>query len=146
MNEKKFMKKTCGIAKAVVKKTQEIFEVSQLKIKMIQIKNKIERKYVKIGYFVYNKQKNNGLKDLKEELEKEKFKDFCKEIDELYVDLKKLEVEYAEIKSCIKKEQNNCLKKCGCEQKEEKKENYVKENENFEDEKTLITKEDEFEF
>lgn len=146
MNEKKLMKKTCGFAKAVVKKTQEIFEISQLKIKMVQIKNKIERKLVRIGYFVYIQQKNQDFEVLKEKMENEKFLNFCREIDGLYAKLKKLEADYAEIKSCIKKEAENCVKDCGCKEKKQKKEEFNNFKEELNEEKALITKDEEYEF
>lgn len=155
MNKKKIMRKTCNFAKTVVKKTQEIFEISQLKFKIMQVKNKIERKYVKIGYFVYNKQKTDGFKVLKEEIENEKFKNVCKELDQLYAKLRKLELECDEIKRYVKKDENNFLKKCDCEEKKLNKGvngEFNKFKKEFEEEKTetneedLIAREDDFEF
>ena len=148
MKDRKIMRKTCSFAKAVVRKTQELFEISQLKIKIIQIKNKIERKYVRIGYFLYNKQKTDGFETLKEEIENEKFKNVCKEIDELYQKLEKLEEECSELKSYIKKDAKECIEKCGCKVKKHEKNEYDndKYEEEFEEKKTLVTKEDEYEF
>lgn len=146
MNEKKIMRKTCGFARAVVRKTQEIFEISQLKFKMIQVKNRIERKYVRIGFFVYNKQKNDGFEILKEELEGEKFKNVCDEIDELYDRLKKLESEYNEIKKYIKKQVDGCVEECGCRKNKQKKEQYTESGEEFEEQSTVVTKKDEYNF
>ena len=113
-NNNGFVKKTCGLAKTVIKKTQELFEVSQLNVKIMQRKNKIERKFVKIGYCMFNKQKKEGLEALKNEIENEKFKELCEEIDLLYKEIEKLECERDEIKRFIKKDKE-CEKKGDCE-------------------------------
>ncbi len=113
---KGFVKKTCCIAKTVMKKTQELFEISQLNVKIMQLKNKIERKFVKIGYCLYSKQNKDGFESLKDEIENEKFKDICKEIEEMYAKIEQYECELAEIKRYVKKN-NECLKKCECEEK-----------------------------
>ena len=110
-----FVKKTCGVAKTVFKKTQELFEISQLNVKIMQRKNKIERKFVKIGYCMFNKQRKEGLEALKVEIENEEFKNICSEIELLYSEIEKLESERDEIKRFVKKNKD-CNKKCECEE------------------------------
>lgn len=146
MNEKKIIKKTCGFAKSVLRKTQEIFEISQLKFKMIQIKNRIERKYVKIGYFAYVRQKKEGLSGLKEEIEQKKFINVFKELDKLYFELNKLEDEYAEIKSYVKNQEGKTLKECVCKGERYKKEKDIDdENNSKKNEKdNIIIKDEDF--
>ena len=100
---KGMMKKTCKMAKNVIKKTQELFELSQINMKIISYKNKIERKFVKIGYCVYKKQEKSGLSALSEEIVNEKFKLLCEEIKKLYKKIAELEEERNEIKGCCEK-------------------------------------------
>lgn len=106
-----FLKKTQTIAKTVVQKTQELIEYSQLSLKIMKVKNKIERKYVKIGYCLYNKQRKDGIEKLKAELENEKFISICKDIDYLYKELKNLKCECEDLKRNVKKD-CNCLLNC----------------------------------
>ena len=94
------VKKTCGIAKNLLKKTQEVLEMSHINLKILKLKNRIERKYVKIGYFVYNKQKNFGFEKMKYELETDDLKNICGEIERLYKNIEKLKKELSEIKKC----------------------------------------------
>lgn len=120
MSSNGFVKKTCGVAKTVLKKTQELFEISQLNVKIMQRKNKIERKFVKIGYCMFNKQKKEGFESLKGEIENEEFKNMCEEINSLYKEIEKLECERDEIKRFVKKNKD-CNKKCDCEENCEEK-------------------------
>ena len=99
MNESNDMiKKTCGFAKNLLKKTQEMLEISHINFKILQLKGRIERKYVKIGYFIYNNQKSIGLERLTYESQTDRLKNICCEIDELYDSIKKLKKELNEIK------------------------------------------------
>lgn len=115
---KKVARKTCCFAKTFFKKTQELIEVSQINIKIMQLKNKLERKLVKIGHSVYKKQKDEGLEGLKKCLEKDIFIEFCKEIDSIYDEIEKLEEELSEIKKdsiCIMEYEKKLERKeCGC--------------------------------
>lgn len=97
------IKKTCKVAKNVIKKTQELFELSQINMKIIGYKNKIERKFVKIGYCVYKKQEKHGIAALRE-TGGEKLKIICDEIKKLYDKIHELEKEREEIKRCKEKE------------------------------------------
>ncbi len=106
-----FLKKTQTIAKTVVQKTQDLIEYSQLSLKIMKVKNKIERKYLKIGYCLYNKQRKDGIEKLKAELENEKFIGICKDIDYLYKELKNLKCECEDLKRNVKKD-CNCLLNC----------------------------------
>ncbi len=118
MNKDNFVNKTCKLAKNVVSKTQKVFEISQLNLKIIQIKNKIERKYVKIGYCIYNKQREEGLDKIKYLAENEKFKLICKEIDKLYEKLHKTEEELEEIRRYDKNKKK--ITHCKCSNSDEK--------------------------
>ena len=125
-----FFKKTQTIAKTVVQKTQELIEYSQLSLKIMKVKNKIERKYVKIGYCLYNKQRKDGIEKLKAELENEKFISICKDIDYLYKELKSLKCECEDLKRNVKKD-CNCL--LNCEKSDEKIKDISQEIEKLED-------------
>lgn len=123
-NKKQIMKKTCSMAKSMIKKAQELFEITQINMKIIQLKNKIERRFVKIGCGIYTARKQ-AYKEEKEYgnetttdktntilKENENYEYIYKEIDELYEKITKLEEERTEIKRHIgrKKEQH----RCGC--------------------------------
>lgn len=119
---KKLMRKTCCFAKNIVRKTQELFEISQLNLKMMQIKNKIERKLVIVGYYIYDNRKKEGFYEPKRENENEKLKLIFNEIDELYKKLDFLKREADELKSYVKKNEicmTNCKKKQDDLKKEE---------------------------
>lgn len=113
MNKSKtVMKKTRCVAMSIFKKTQKLFEISQNNIKILQLKNKLERKYVKIGYSVYNKLRKDGLEKLKDNLETDSFKMCCKEIDELNNEIRKIEKELDELKKemkCYMQEAKDCI-------------------------------------
>ncbi len=103
MNKSKtVMEKTRCVAMNILKKTQKLFEISQNNIKIMQLKNKLEKKYVKIGYSVYNKLRKDGLEKLKSNLESDNFKMCCREIDELNGEIKKIEKELDELKNEMK--------------------------------------------
>ena len=101
---KGMMKKTCKVAKSVFRKTQELFEISQINMKIISYKNKIEKKFAKVGYYVYNKQKKFGFNALSKEMENENFKIIFEEIKKLYEKIADLEKEKDESKGCCDKE------------------------------------------
>ncbi len=128
MNKTKtVMKKTRCVAKNIFKKTQKLFEISQNNIKILQLKNKLERKYVKIGYSVYNKLRKDGMEKLKNNLETDSFKACCREIDELNAEIKKIEKELEEMKNevkCYMDEAKDCVER----KFEEKKEKHCKHN------------------
>ncbi len=113
MNKSKtVMKKTRCVAMNIFKKTQKLFEISQNNIKILQLKNKLERKYVKIGYSVYNRLRKDGIEKLKNNLETDSFKVCCKEIDELNIEIKKIEKELDELKNeikCYMEEAKDCI-------------------------------------
>ena len=119
------MKKTRCVAMNIFKKTQKLFEISQNNIKILQLKNKLERKYVKIGYSVYNKLRKDGIEKLKNNLETENFKICCREIDELNSEINKIEKELVELKNemkCYMQEAKECIE----EKLNEKKEKHCK--------------------
>lgn len=126
MNKSKtVMKKTRSVAMDIFKKAQKLFEISQNNIKILQLKNKLERKYVKIGYSVYNKLRKDGLEKLKDNLGTDSFKMCCKEIDELNNGIKKIEKELDELKNemkCYIEETKDCIE----EKLNEKKEKHCK--------------------
>ena len=113
MNKSKtVMKKTRCVAMNIFKKTQKLLEISQNSIKILQLKNKLERKYVKIGYSVYNKLRKDGIEELKNNLEINSFKMCCEEIDELTHEIKKIEKETDELKDEMKyymQEAKDCI-------------------------------------
>lgn len=100
------IKKTCKVAKNVIKKTQELFELSQINMKIIGYKNKIERKFVKIGYCIYKKQEKSGLSSLREEIGGDRFKIICDDIKKLYNKIYELEKEREEIKRYDEKDRD----------------------------------------
>ena len=120
MNKNSFVNKTCKLAKNMVSKTQKVFEISQLNLKIVQIKNKIERKYVKIGYCIYKKQKQQGFDKIKDVAENEKFKLICQEIDKLYEKLHDIEDELEELRRYDKNKNKNKEHICKCSDSDDK--------------------------
>lgn len=117
---KTVIKKTRCVAMNIFKKTQKLFEISQNNIRIMQLKNKLERKYVKIGYSVYNKLRKDGIEKLKDNLGTDCFKKCCEEIDELNKEIKKTEKELDELKNdlkCCVEEAKECFEKKLCGEK-----------------------------
>ena len=120
---KRMAKKTCCFAKTFLKKTQELIEISQVNFKIMQMKNKLERKLVKIGHAVYKKQKDEGIESLKNCLDKEIFRNYCEEIDGIYEEIDDLEEELRELKKegiCVVEYEKELEKKaCICDGEKE---------------------------
>ena len=135
-NSKKICRKTTCFAKSFFKKTQELIEISQINLKIMQLKNKLERKMVKLGNSIYKKQKEDGVDGLNECLNGDVFSCYCKEIDEIYEEIEKLEEELKEIKKdsiCVMEYEKKLEKKaCLCEHKKNKEKD---ENSTLNDEK-----------
>ena len=91
-----FFDKINAFAKSAEKKAQEAIEISQLKWKIVKLKSKIEHKYEKLGSLTYLNYKS----DIKEDgnVFDSKVKQICDEIEELFLELRKIEEEYAEMK------------------------------------------------
>ncbi len=91
-----FFDRINAFAKSAEKKAQEAIEISQLKWKIVKLKSRIERKYEKLGSLTYLNYKS----DIKEDSNvfDSKVKQICDEIEELFLELRKIEEEYAEMK------------------------------------------------
>ena len=82
--KKRLIRKTQNFVKVAVKKTHDVLEIAQLKLKLSQIKSKIEKKYISIGYAQYVKYRQNGAIDSKDLQFNDKIKKICSEIDYLF--------------------------------------------------------------
>lgn len=91
-----FFDKISVFAKSAEKKTQDVIEMSRLKWKIVKLKSKIERKYEKLGLLTYLNYKNDVKED--SSASDSKVKQVCDGIEKLFLKLRKIEEEYAEMK------------------------------------------------
>lgn len=102
-NAKSFFKKTCKFTNVALKKAQGLIEMSQINLRISNLKGKIERKCAIIGALVVSK-KNGGSKKLTVEQCDEKIEKLCNDIETLRQKLKKAKNEVKEVKHHL----NNC--------------------------------------
>ncbi len=91
-----FFDKISVFAKSAEKKAQDAIEISQLKWKIVKLKSKIERKYEKLGSLTYLNYKSDVKED--SSVFDSRVKQICDEIEKLFLKLRKIEEEYAEMK------------------------------------------------
>ena len=102
-NSKSFFKKTCMLTNVALKKAQGLIEMSQINLKISNLKSKIERKCAVIGALTISK-RNGGSKKLTTEQCDEKIEKLCQDIEKLRKKLKKSKNEDKEIKQHL----SNC--------------------------------------
>ncbi|MDE5853117.1 MAG: zinc ribbon domain-containing protein [Oscillospiraceae bacterium] len=112
-NFNSFFEKARFLANSASKKTGEILEISQLKLKISQIKASIERKYAELGFIYYSNQKAKHVENT--ETFDKKSQNLFKEIDDLFLKLHNIEKTCAEIKNKFKVEMCPC---CGKKNKD----------------------------
>ncbi|MBQ8791460.1 MAG: hypothetical protein IJZ51_09130 [Ruminiclostridium sp.] len=86
------MNKAKNIADAGLKKADEIYRISKLKLKCVQLDNQIKAKYTELGKTVYGMVKHDSA-------DSEKISAYVMEIEALYTKMRKV---YAEIETAKK--------------------------------------------
>ena len=86
--------KAKDIADAGLKKADEIYRISKLKLKCVQIDNKIKVKYTELGKAVYGMVKHDSA-------DSEKISASVMEIEALYAEMRKVYAEIEKVKKII---------------------------------------------